>query len=137
MDMIKINLINSDQINPEEASLFMMGNYGFDTEKEISKIDLKKTIRAVLETLSEREKYVLIKRSGLYDDNDYTLAEIGKQLGVSGQMIRIIEAKALRKLRHPSRAKNLYLFCKREFLLEKLEKMEKEHQRKAGDRHGT
>ena len=68
---------------------------------------LQKQLRDVLDTLSEREKKVLILRFGLDDGRPRTLEEVGKEFNVTRERIRQIEAKALRKLRHPSRSKKL------------------------------
>ena len=68
---------------------------------------LQKQLREVLDTLSEREKKVLILRFGLDDGRPRTLEEVGKEFDVTRERIRQIEAKALRKLRHPSRSKKL------------------------------
>ena len=68
---------------------------------------LKEEIKAVLETLQPREQQVLELRFGLIDGTSYTLEEVGKRFNVTRERIRQIEAKALRKLRHPSRAKKL------------------------------
>lgn len=68
---------------------------------------LQKQLREVLETLSDREKKVLILRFGLDDGRPRTLEEVGKEFSVTRERIRQIEAKALRKLRHPSRSKKL------------------------------
>jgi RNA polymerase primary sigma factor len=61
----------------------------------------------VLSTLSDREKKVLILRFGLDDGRPRTLEEVGREFMVTRERIRQIEAKALRKLRHPSRSKKL------------------------------
>ena len=68
---------------------------------------LKEEIKNVLSTLQEREKEVLELRFGLIDGTSHTLEEVGKRFNVTRERIRQIEAKALRKLRHPSRAKKL------------------------------
>ena len=74
---------------------------------------LKEQLSKVLKTLSEREENVLRYRYGLDDGCPRTLEEVGKQFKVTRERIRQIEAKALRKLRHPSRAKKL-----KDFLIE-------------------
>ena len=68
---------------------------------------LKEEIKAVLATLQPREQQVLELRFGLIDGTSYTLEEVGKRFNVTRERIRQIEAMALRKLRHPSRAKKL------------------------------
>ena len=68
---------------------------------------LREQIRNVLTALNEREREVLEMRFGLNDGTDHTLEEVGKNFGVTRERIRQIEAKALRKLRHPSRSRSL------------------------------
>ena len=68
---------------------------------------LREQIRSVLGTLTGREQKVLMLRFGLDDGRSRTLEEVGKEFGVTRERIRQIEAKALRKLRHPSRSKRL------------------------------
>ncbi|MEA2515491.1 MAG: polymerase primary sigma factor, partial [Thermomicrobiales bacterium] len=68
---------------------------------------LKEQMEDVLGTLSVREREVLTLRFGLEDGRGKTLEEVGREFGVTRERIRQIEAKALRKLRHPSRAKKL------------------------------
>ncbi len=68
---------------------------------------LREQIRKVLDHLSDREREVLEMRFGLNDGKDHTLEEVGKSFGVTRERIRQIEAKALRKLRHPSRSRSL------------------------------
>lgn len=68
---------------------------------------LREQLGEVLETLTDREKKVLELRFGLQDGRSRTLEEVGQHFGVTRERIRQIEAKALRKLRHPSRSKRL------------------------------
>ena len=68
---------------------------------------LKEQIRAALGVLSEREREVIDYRFGLTKGHDHTLEEVGNLLGVTRERIRQIEAKALRKLRHPTRSREL------------------------------
>ena len=79
-------------MGPEEAAAYSM---------------LQDQIAKLLETLTEREQRVLTLRFGLQDGRSRTLEEVGKEFKVTRERIRQIEAKALRKLRHPSRAKLL------------------------------
>jgi len=79
-------------VSPEEAA-----NYSI----------LKDQINRLLGTLSDREQRVLTMRFGLKDGKSHTLEEVGREFNVTRERIRQIEAKALRKLRHPSRVKFL------------------------------
>ena len=72
-----------------------------------SRILLREELAEVLSTLTEREEKVLRLRFGLEDGRNRTLEEVGKEFDVTRERIRQIEAKALRKLRHPSRSKKL------------------------------
>jgi RNA polymerase primary sigma factor len=74
---------------------------------KVSKEFLKDYLTEVLDTLSDREKKVLIMRFGLDDGKPKTLEDVGKEFKVTRERIRQIEAKAIRKLRHPTRAKKL------------------------------
>jgi len=73
-------------------------------------INLKEQIENALKTLTEREAKVLKMRFGLGDGNEHTLEEVGQQFKVTRERIRQIEAKALRKLKHPSRSRRLKSF---------------------------
>ena len=77
---------------------------------EVEQNNLREKIDEVLTDLSDQEQQVLRMRFGLDDDTPKTLEEIGKVFGVTRERIRQIEAKALRKLRHPSRSKLLKNF---------------------------
>jgi RNA polymerase primary sigma factor len=72
--------------------------------------DLQRQINSALETLTPREEKVLRKRFGIGESTDHTLEEVGQDFEVTRERIRQIEAKALRKLRHPSRSKKLRSF---------------------------
>ena len=73
-------------------------------------IGLMETVRDVLAGLTPREAKVLRMRFGIDMNTDHTLEEVGKQFDVTRERIRQIEAKALRKLRHPSRSRKLKAF---------------------------
>ena len=68
---------------------------------------LKDKIVEVLHTLTDREQEVLEQRFGLWDGYSRTLEEVGRQFQVTRERIRQIEAKALRKMRHPTRIRKL------------------------------
>lgn len=68
---------------------------------------LREQLEEMLDDLSDREREVLRLRFGLEDGHPYTLEEVGRRFGVTRERIRQIEAKALRKMRHPSRSKKL------------------------------
>ncbi|MGH9378269.1 MAG: RNA polymerase sigma factor RpoD [Terriglobia bacterium] len=73
-------------------------------------INLKEQTEAVLKTLTPREEKVIKMRFGLDDGSEHTLEEVGQSFAVTRERIRQIEAKALRKLRHPSRSRKLRAF---------------------------
>jgi RNA polymerase primary sigma factor len=72
--------------------------------------NLKEQTGKVLRTLTPREEQVLKMRFGVGDGSEHTLEEVGRSFNVTRERIRQIESKALRKLRHPSRAKKLRPF---------------------------
>ncbi|MCZ6485803.1 MAG: RNA polymerase sigma factor RpoD [Acidobacteria bacterium] len=73
-------------------------------------INLKDQTAAVLQTLTDREEQVIRMRFGIGDGSEHTLEEVGQRFSVTRERIRQIEAKALRKLRHPSRTRRLKTF---------------------------
>jgi len=76
----------------------------------VTKFDLSEQTRKIMTTLTPREEKVLRKRFGVGEKADHTLEEVGKEFNVTRERIRQIEAKALRKLRHPRRRKILESF---------------------------
>jgi len=76
----------------------------------VTNINLSEQTRKVLATLTPREEKVLRMRFGIGESSDHTLEEVGQDFNVTRERIRQIEAKALRKLRHPSRSKRLKAF---------------------------
>ena len=66
---------------------------------------LKEVMRKTLGKLSEKEAQIIKLRFGLIDNNEYTLEDVGAMYRVTRERIRQLEAKALRKMRHPSRSK--------------------------------
>ena len=81
--------------------------YNDDPMKDLIREANRKTIDNVLSTLSQREAQIIRMRFGLEDNKLHTLDEIGKHYGISRERIRQVEAKAMTKLRHPSRRKML------------------------------
>jgi len=73
-------------------------------------LNLKEQTSSVLKTLTPREEKVIKMRFGLDDGSEHTLEEVGQSFAVTRERIRQIEAKALRKLRHPSRSHRLRAF---------------------------
>jgi len=93
----------------EDSSLgdFISDPHALDPYEYTAKMKLREELDEVLATLTEREERVLRLRFGLIDGRLRTLEEVGKEFNVTRERIRQIEAKALRKLKHPSRSKRL------------------------------
>jgi RNA polymerase primary sigma factor len=119
IDVAKINEIKKisqeptslqTKIGDEEDSLlgdFIADEHAPSPEDQTSRALLKEHLEEVLSTLNDREKKVLIMRFGLEDGRPRTLEEVGCAFGVTRERIRQIEAKAIRKLKHPSRSRKL------------------------------
>jgi RNA polymerase primary sigma factor len=97
-------------VGDEESS--SLGDF-IEDEDALSPMDaaarqmLREQIQSALTALSEREREVLELRFGLVDGKDHTLEEVSRYFDVTRERVRQIEAKALRKLRHPSRSREL------------------------------
>jgi RNA polymerase primary sigma factor len=104
---MSLELPVGDQGDATELGDFIEDDSVEEPVNAASKQLLREQVRNVLEFLSDRERQVLEMRFGLMDGRDHTLEEVGKEFGVTRERIRQIEAKALRKLRHPSRSKVL------------------------------
>ena len=93
----------------EESNLgdFIQDSEAEDPTESTGMTMLRDRIKDVLDTLTERERAVLEQRFGLVDGNSRTLEEVGNQFEVTRERIRQIEAKALKKMRHPTRIRRL------------------------------
>lgn len=89
---------------------FIENENEFSPADTVANNDLKDRVRQVLKTLTPREEKVLKMRFGIDLASEHTLEEVGKDFGVTRERVRQIEVKALRKLRHPSRSKELETF---------------------------
>ena len=121
LDMTEEKVMEIMQIAREPASLETpigeeddsnLGDFVADSnmvtpEQNVESVMLREHIDSLLGDLKERERQVIVLRFGLEDGHPRTLEEVGKEFNVTRERIRQIEAKALRKLRHPSRSKKL------------------------------
>jgi RNA polymerase primary sigma factor len=96
----------------EDSSLgdFIEDKNIINPSEAVISLNLSEQTRKVLSTLTPREEKVLRMRFGIGEKSDHTLEEVGQDFFVTRERIRQIEAKALRKLRHPSRSKLLKAF---------------------------
>ena len=104
-----------DPVGEEDDSSygdFVPDNENPNPEEYTANEALKREINTLLSNLSDREERVIKLRFGLIDGRTKTLEEVGKEFGVTRERIRQIEAKALRKLRHPSRSNKLRDFVR-------------------------
>ncbi len=96
----------------EESHLgdFIVDRQGISPSESVINVNLREQTAEVLKTLSPREEKIVKMRFGLQDGSEHTLEEVGQHFAVTRERIRQIEAKALRKLRHPSRSHRLRAF---------------------------
>ena len=99
----------------EESHLgdFLIDQNTVSPAEQIATLNLHEQTAAVLKSLSPREEKIIRLRFGLEDGSEHTLEEVGQSFSVTRERIRQIEAKALRKLRHPSRSFRLRMFAER------------------------
>src|SRR5271165_5848398 len=103
----------SSPIGVEEDSHlgdFIEDRQAVSPSEAVISVNLKEYTSQVLRTLTPREERVIKMRFGLEDGSEHTLEEVGQSFQVTRERIRQIEAKALRKLRHPSRSRKLKAF---------------------------
>ena len=96
----------------EESNLgdFLVDSRMVSPSESVINLNLREQTAEVLKTLSPREEKIVKMRFGLQDGSEHTLEEVGQNFAVTRERIRQIEAKALRKLRHPSRSQRLRTF---------------------------
>ena len=89
---------------------FIVDQNGISPSDAVINLNLREQTAQVLKTLTPREEKIIKMRFGLQDGSEHTLEEVGQHFAVTRERIRQIEAKALRKLRHPSRSHRLRAF---------------------------
>jgi len=89
---------------------FIIDRSGISASEAVINLNLREQTVQVLKTLTPREEKIIKMRFGLEDGSEHTLEEVGQNFAVTRERIRQIEAKALRKLRHPSRSHGLRTF---------------------------
>ena len=102
--MDRTKLFNKYEKEPFEVFETLEDTYEMP---EVLDFEIREAITKVLSTLTPREERVLRMRFGIGMDTDHTLEEVGQQFSITRESIRKYEARALRKLRHPSRARIL------------------------------
>ena len=102
------------QEEDSRLSDFIHDTAGESPADAMIRVNLKEQTTSILRTLNPREERIIRMRFGLEDGSEHTLEEVGQKFQVTRERIRQIEAKALRKLRHPSRSRRLRSFLDRE-----------------------
>ncbi|NLF97863.1 MAG: sigma-70 family RNA polymerase sigma factor, partial [Candidatus Riflebacteria bacterium] len=111
-DIPSVVSMDTTPVDPEE-DLFLrdvITDNDSDPLAEAEKKALESELARVMDSLTDRERVVLMHRFGLHDTRSYTLEEIGKLLGVTRERVRQIESQALAKLRNPRRCENLQTY---------------------------
>jgi len=93
---------------------FLVDKRMLSPSESVINLNLREQTAEVLKTLSPREEKIVKMRFGLQDGSEHTLEEVGQHFAVTRERIRQIEAKALRKLRHPSRSHRLRAFMEQD-----------------------
>ncbi len=101
------------QEEDSRLSDFIQDTAGLSPAEAMIRVNLKEQTASVLRTLNPREERIIKMRFGLEDGSEHTLEDVGQNFQVTRERIRQIEAKALRKLRHPSRSRRLRAFVDR------------------------
>lgn len=101
------------QEEDSRLSDFIQDTAGISPAEAMIRVNLKEQTASVLRTLNPREERIIKMRFGLEDGSEHTLEDVGQNFQVTRERIRQIEAKALRKLRHPSRSRRLRAFVDR------------------------
>jgi len=104
-------LLDIYEVSELEYDTHLVHDGQAETIQYVQTKELHHILELVLSTLTKRESDVIRLRFGFVDGRPRTLEEIGKEFDITRERIRQIESKALRKLRHPSRAKYLRCFC--------------------------
>lgn len=99
--------LSNDFDDTSTLSDIIVDDKSISPEDFVNQVELRSAIEAVLGELTEREDSIIRLRFGLFDGKTKTLEEVGKEFNVTRERIRQIESKALRKLKHPLRSKNL------------------------------
>ena len=115
--MRRIGIIEATSLDELDENSYDVVSMEFmsNPEKISDFRNLQDTLNKVLDTLTEREEKVIRARFGLDNGKPKTLEEVGEMFNVGRERIRQIEAKALRKLRHPSRSKKLKEYLDEEY----------------------